>query len=122
MERGQAGLQPSFTAAVRMPFHWTTNEGRIRWGLIPDVNMSAPVAIGDMVVLETIGRGFSATYIGSPAIQPMPLHVSGLVPNPTFQTGGAGSGQRGPVVQEAGRLFRAGGDLRVHRLRHLRET
>ena len=95
IERGPAGqpdFRPAFTATVRMPYHWTDNEGRIKWGLIPDVHMSAPVAIGDMVVLETIGRGFGATYIGSPAIQPMPLHVTGLVNLPSFLLAAQGPG------------------------------
>ena len=54
--------------------------------------MSAPVAIGDMVVLETIGRGFATTYIGSPAVQPMPLQVSGRVNLPSFQLAAQGPG------------------------------
>ena len=95
IERGPASepdYRPGFIATVRVPFHWTDNEGRIKYGLIPDVQMSAPVAIGDMVVLETIGRGFAATYIGSPAVQPMPLHVSGLVSLPSFQLAAQGPG------------------------------
>ena len=92
IERGQAGERPGFLATVRMPYHWTANDGRIRWGLIPDVYMSAPVAIGDMVVLETIGRGFAAVYIGSPAVQPMALHVSGEVFLPSLQLEAQGPG------------------------------
>ena len=88
----QPGYRPTFSATVRMPFHWTDNSGRIRFGLIPDVSMSAPVAIGDMVVLETIGRGFATTYIGSPAVQPMPLYVSGLVANISIQLAAQGPG------------------------------
>ena len=92
IERGPPGSPPDFIAVLRMPFHWTDNEGKIKWGMIPDVHMSAPVAIGDMVLLETIGRGFSTTYLGSPAIQPMPLHRSGLVSNPVIQTVALGPG------------------------------
>ena len=99
---GQTGFQPAIIATVRMPFHWTTSEGRIRWGMIPDVHMSAPVAIGDMVVLETIGRGFAATYIGSPAIQPMPLHVSALVTNLGFQVVAQGPGNAAQWYRKLG--------------------
>ena len=89
---GQTGFRPAFLADVRRPFHWTDNDGGIKWGVIPDVHMSAPVAIGDMVVLETIGRGFATTYIGSPAVQPMPLQVSGLVNLPSFLLAAQGPG------------------------------
>ena len=92
IERGQTGDRPGFLATVRLPFHWTANDGQIRWGMIPDVHMSAPAAIGEMVVLETIGRGFEAIYVGSPAVQPMPLHVSGAVANPGIQPAAQGPG------------------------------
>ena len=108
IERGPAsepGYRPGFTATVRIPFHWTDNEGQIKYGQIPDVQMSAPVAIGDMVVLETIGRGFATTYIGSPAVQPMPLQVSGLVNLPSFQLAAQGPGAAVQWYRRLGRFF-----------------
>lgn len=68
-----------FIATVRHPFRWGTTAGVPQYASIYPVYINVPVAIGDDVLMETLGDGPRTVYLGSRIGQPRPLQVGALV-------------------------------------------
>lgn len=80
-------------ADVEAPMFWTSPDGRPQYATIRDVIVNVPVAIGEGVLLETIGDGGPTTfYLGGRAGQPRPLHVSGRVSGAPYRIALAAGG------------------------------